>query len=94
MDCKIDQKAHEGSGHGTSKPAQDYEFDKKVDDLIKEISNTELVRQDDKKVSSDKCKGCGDYLVDDNNNELVEVGDDIYHDTCFVCDHCGEKYEM
>ena len=49
MDCKIDQKAQEGSGHGTSKPAQDYEFDKKVDDLIKEISNTELVRQDDKK---------------------------------------------
>ena len=87
MDCK----AESGSALGNSKQDQDFTFDKKVDELIEEISNTELLRGDDKEMPSNKCAGCGDDLVDDNNNELVEVGNDLYHDTCFVCDHCGEK---
>ena len=92
MNCKIETDSSQGDSiHGTSKADQDNDFDKKVDEMIEELSNTELVIQDDAVLSPNKCKGCGDYLLDDNNNEFVEVGDDIYHDTCFVCDHCGEK---
>ena len=86
MESKIenDDSSHDSTTNGTSKPGQNQDFDKKVDEMIKELSNTELI-------APNKCKGCGDYLLDDNNNEFVEVGDDIYHDQCFVCDHCEEK---
>ena len=87
MECKKESDDSAHARNGTSKPEQNQDFDKKVDEMIKELSNTELV----KPLAPNKCKGCGDDLLDDNNNEFVEVGDDIYHDHCFVCDHCGEK---
>ena len=85
METKVegDDSAH--ATNGTAKRELNQDFDKKVDEMIKELSCTEL------DLAPNKCKGCGDYLLDDNNNEFVEVGDDIYHDHCFVCDHCGEK---
>ena len=84
MESKVENDDSAHTTNGTSKHGQNQDFDKKVDEMIKELSNTELI-------APNKCKGCGDYLLDDNNNEFVEVGDDIYHDHCFVCDHCGEK---
>ena len=85
MESKIESDDSAHAMNGTAKRELNQDFDKKVDEMIQELSNTEL------ELAPNKCKGCGDLLIDDNNNEFVEVGDDIYHDHCFVCDHCGEK---
>ena len=64
MESKTESDDSPHATNGTSKPGQNQDFDKKVDEMIKELSNTELV----KPLAPNKCKGCGDDLLDDNNN--------------------------
>jgi len=68
-------------------------FQNKVDDLIESFANIDQFEKSD----IQKCKGCNLNIGDNNNlNEndddaYVEVGDDMYHSSCFICSHCKTR---
>ena len=85
------------------------EFNSKVDNLIEELSNTEIDASDKCVNSSSVCKTCNkntqdadgdDYIMGEMEelftpllcyNVYIIVGEEIYHSSCFTCDHCSER---
>ena len=85
------------------------EFNAKVDNLIEELSNTEIDASDKCVNSSSVCKTCNkntqdaegdDYIMGEMEelftpllcyNVYIIVGEEIYHSSCFTCDHCSER---
>ena len=90
------------------KEKSDEDFNQKVDDMIEEIGKLDVISTHlddaDRKVPNaeekddehylneedtvDVCSKCGEEIV---GSSLV-VGDDNYHEECFTCDHCGDRY--
>ena len=84
-------------------------FNSKVDNLIEELSNTEIDASDKCVNSSSVCKTCNkstqdtdgdDYIMGEiclftpllRYNVYIIVGEEIYHSSCFTCDHCSERW--
>ena len=64
--------------------AADECFNKKIDDLIEELIDTDINVEQQIHI----CKSCQQEIEEE---EASEVGNDIYHSDCFTCDHCLEK---
>ena len=75
----------------SKKDKEDREFKRKVDEMIAEINNLEVVKPEDiddyEEECKDICATCGDDILDN----AVVVGEDNYHETCFICDNCGTR---
>ena len=59
-------------------------FNKKIDDLIEELIDTDINVEEKKYI----CKSCEQEIEEE---EASEVGNDIYHSDCFACDYCFKK---
>jgi len=75
------------------KDKDDEDFKQKVDDMIDEIGKLDVINtqlDDIEGDTVDVCSKCGGEII---VGALV-VGEDNYHEECFTCDHCGDRYTV